>query len=474
MAGSPEIGNEAMCDPEIERRVLRKCDLHVLPILYTLYMLSYLDRINIGNARIEGLEKDLGMSGNDYNIAVQVLFVPYILLEVPSNIMLKRVAPSTWLSLMMFVWGITTMCQGLVSSFGGLVACRFLLGCFEAGLAPGNVYLIAMYYKRYEMQKRYTFYNTAGIIAGAFGGFLAYALAKMDGLGGYAGWRWIFIIEGLLTSVVAIIAKWLIVDWPEEAKFLNGDERAVLLQRLKEDEGFAKMDTLDRKSLQRTLSDWKIWVGGLMYLGTTTSTYSVSYYLPTVLKEFGYTSSAAQVQTIPIYAAGLVVAFLTAWSSDRFRHRFGFVILGATVNAVGYMVLLAQRHVRVKIRYMALYLVECGLWIGSPVEIVWITSNLGGHYKRALGSAIVVASGNMSGFIASNVFITNQAPRYPVGYGVALGMTVFAATAATVLFLGLRRENKRRDRGGRDYRLQCSKEVLDNMGDDHPGFRYGL
>lgn len=214
MAGSPGIGNEVMCDPEIERRVLRKCDLHVLPILYTLYMLSYLDRINIGNARIEGLEKDLGMSGNDYNIAVQVLFVPYILLEVPSNIMLKRVAPSTWLSLIMFVWGkcaslidwsaldfamlkvlvikgITTMCQGLVSSFGGLVACRFFLGCFEAGLAPGkhhkkigpywekcrahcarlgNVYLIGMYYKRYEMQKRYTFYNTAGIIAGAFGG----------------------------------------------------------------------------------------------------------------------------------------------------------------------------------------------------------------------------------------------------------------------------------------------------------------
>ncbi|KAL8775825.1 MAG: hypothetical protein Q9194_003601 [Teloschistes cf. exilis] len=374
-AKSPGAGNEAMCDTDIEKRVLRKCDLHVLPILYTLYMLSYLDRINIGNARIEGLEKDLGMSGNDYNIAVQVLFIPYILLEVPSNIMLKRVAPSTWLSFIMFIW---------------------------------------------------------------------------------------------------VIAKWLIVDWPEQAQFLNSDERVVLLQRLEEDEGFAKMNTLNRKSFLRTLSDWKIWVGGLMYLGTTTSTYSVSYYLPTVLKEFGYTSSAAQVQTIPIYAAGLLVAFLTAWSSDRLRHRYGFVILGAVTNAVGYMFLLAQSHVSVNVRYMALYLVECGLWIGSPVEIVWITSNLGGHYKRALGSAIATASGNLSGFIASNVFITSQAPRYPAGYGVALGMTVFAALAAAVLFLGLRRENRRRDRGGRDYRLQSGKDELENMGDDHPGFRYGL
>ncbi|KAL9588404.1 MAG: hypothetical protein Q9203_002789 [Teloschistes exilis] len=413
-AKSPGAGNEAMCDTDIEKRVLRKCDLHVLPILYTLYMLSYLDRINIGNARIEGLEKDLGMSGNDYNIAVQVLFIPYILLEVPSNIMLKRVAPSTWLSFIMFIWG------------SGIIVWR-----------PGHLSILSRLFR------------------------------------GRTG-SWIFIIEGLLTSAVAVIAKWLIVDWPEQAQFLNSDERVVLLQRLEEDEGFAKMNTLNRKSFLRTLSDWKIWVGGLMYLGTTTSTYSVSYYLPTVLKEFGYTSSAAQVQTIPIYAAGLLVAFLTAWSSDRLRHRYGFVILGAVTNAVGYMFLLAQSHVSVNVRYMALYLVECGLWIGSPVEIVWITSNLGGHYKRALGSAIATASGNLSGFIASNVFITSQAPRYPAGYGVALGMTVFAALAAAVLFLGLRRENRRRDRGGRDYRLQSGKDELENMGDDHPGFRYGL
>ncbi|KAL8688123.1 MAG: hypothetical protein Q9218_005885 [Villophora microphyllina] len=438
---SPD-SSEAVWDLETEKRVLRKCDLHVLPILYTLYMLSYLDRINIGNARIEGLERDLNMAGNDYNIAVQVFFVPYILLEVPSNIILRRIAPSNWLSLIMFVWG-----------------------C---------VYLIGMYYKRYEMQRRYTFYNTAGIIAGAFGGFLAYALAKMDGLGGHAGWRWIFIIEGLLTSVVAIASKWLIVDWPEDAKFLNKEERALLLDRLEKDEGFAKMDKLDKKSLRRILGDWKIWVGGLMYLGTCTSTYSISYYLPTVLKEFGYSASDAQVQTIPIYAAALVVAIFTAWTSDRLRHRFGFVILGAAINVIGYIVLLAQAKTSVKVRYMALYLVECGLWIGSPVEIVWIASNLGGHYKRAIGSAIQVATGNMSGFIASNVFITSQAPRYPVGYGVALGMTVVAAVAATVLFASLRRENKLRDRGGRDYRMRREKAELDNIGDDHPEFRYAL
>lgn len=211
-----------------------------------------------------------------------------------------------------------------------------------------------------------------------------------------------------------------------------------------------------------------------MYLGTCTSNYSVAYYLPTVLNEFGYKASDAQVQTIPIYAAAIVAALITAWASDRLRHRFSFVMLGAAINVIGYIVLLAQAGLSVKVKYMSLYFVVCGLWIGSPVEIVWIASNLGGHYKRAIGSAIQVASGNLSGFIASNVFITKQAPGYPAGYAVALAMTVVAAAAATTLFVGYRWENRRRCLGERDYRLHADRERNKNLGDDHPGFRYAL
>ena len=213
---------------------------------------------------------------------------------------------------------------------------------------------------------------------------------------------------------------------------------------------------------------------GLMYLGTVVSNYSVAYYLPTVLSGLGYTSSEAQIQTIPIYAAGFAVALLTAWSSDRLQHRFGFVMLGAAINAIGYAVLLATERVSIKVRYMALYLVECGLWIGSPVEVVWLTNNLGGHYKRAFGTALQIAMGNMSGFVASNIFIETQAPRYPVGYGVALAMTGVAGGAAAVLYRGLKRENDKRKRGERDYRLALGKEELDNIGDDHPQFRFAL
>jgi MFS family permease len=123
-------------DPVAEKKLLWKCDLHVVPVLFLLFLLAFLDRTNIGNARIQGLEKDLGMDpkSNKYNIALLVFFVPYILFEVPSNLIIKRVAPSTWLSIIMILWGIATIGQGLVNNFGGLVAMRLLVGLFEAGL----------------------------------------------------------------------------------------------------------------------------------------------------------------------------------------------------------------------------------------------------------------------------------------------------------------------------------------------------
>ena len=122
-----------------ETKLLWKIDLHLLPILFILYMFAFLDRVNIGNAKIQGLTKDLHMSGTQYNVASMILFVPYILLEVPSNIILKKVAPSMWLSGLMFFWGVTTMCQGFVKSYGGLLACRVFLGAFEAGVFPGKL-----------------------------------------------------------------------------------------------------------------------------------------------------------------------------------------------------------------------------------------------------------------------------------------------------------------------------------------------
>ncbi|THC89949.1 hypothetical protein EYZ11_010585 [Aspergillus tanneri] len=211
-----------LLDAKFEKHLLWKCDLHVVPILTLLFMLAFLDRINIGNARLMGLEDDLKMSGHQYNIALFVFFIPYILFEVPSNMLLKKMRPSWWLR------------------------------C---------VYLINMYYRRHELQWRLNVFFSASILAGAVSGLLAYAINNMDGLAGYSGWRWIFIIEGLATIVAAVISKFIIVDWPETASFLTEDERALLLRRLSEDQGEAKMNRLDKRSVAWIFTDPKIYLG---------------------------------------------------------------------------------------------------------------------------------------------------------------------------------------------------------------------
>ncbi|KAL6709467.1 hypothetical protein ACN47E_001402 [Coniothyrium glycines] len=459
-------------DPIAEKKLLRKCDLHVLPPLFLLFLLAFLDRTNIGNAKIQGLTRDLDMENGKayrYNIALFVFFIPYILFEVPSNLVLKKLAPSTWLSLIMILWGISTVGMGLVRNFEGLVAMRVLLGLFEAGLFPGCVYLISMYYKRYELQWRLTLFFTAGIIAGAFGGLLAYAIAKMDGIAGYGGWRWIFIIEGLVTVVCGFITKLWCTDWPETAAFLTEDERALLITRLSHDTGDAVMNRLDKRAAKRIFSDPKIYLGTAAYLGVVNTGYAGSFFTPTIVQELGYTSSMAQVRSIPIYVVAAATAIITAYMTDRLRHRYCFCMLGLVVASVGYIMLLAQHNLSAGVKYFALFLIVPGGYITQPVVLVWMSNLVSGHYKRSISSALQIGIGNAGGIVASNIFLQKEVPTYETGYGTSLALLWVCGAACTGLFFLAKLENKKRERGDRDGRLL--EPDADNLGDDHPHFR---
>ncbi|KAF2168123.1 hypothetical protein M409DRAFT_65638 [Zasmidium cellare ATCC 36951] len=455
-------------DPEIEKRVIRKCDLRVVPPTLVLFALSFLDRVNIGNARIQGLTKDLNMVGTDYNVALLILFVPFILFEIPSNLIMKKMKPSTWLSVLLFGCGIMNMCMGFVRTYGELVGVRFLLGLFEAGTGPGSIYLIAMYYRRYELPWRISWWYTSGIVAGAFGGLLAYAIAHMDGLQGYSGWRWIFIIEGAVTAAVGILMKFWLVDWPEDATFLTPEEKAVMLARLSRDR--AEEARMDRWNTKRVFKDWKVYVGTLMFFGIVNTNYSTNFFIPTILVEMGYKAVEAQVYTIPIYAVAAVFCLSLCYLSDRLKHRFAFILFGVLLGFIGYVILLTQQGLPVGAKYFALFtLVTCG-YIVQPISVSWLMNNVGGHYKRAFASAAQIGWGNAGGIVASNIYITSEAPFYKTGYGVSIALLLFTGVMSGVMFWGLVLENRKRARGERDYRLQG--EDADNLGDDDPRFKF--
>lgn len=159
-----------LVDHKREKALVRKLDLRVLLPIAIIFFWAFVDRANIGYARLQGLEKDLRMVGNDFNVALLVQIAPYIFFEVPSNLLLKHVRPSYWLGGMSLCWGLMTLGQGLVKTYHGLIALRFFLGLFEAGLVPGAVYLTSMYYTRFELQKRLVGLYVANCVAIATGG----------------------------------------------------------------------------------------------------------------------------------------------------------------------------------------------------------------------------------------------------------------------------------------------------------------
>ena len=184
----------------------------------------------------------------------------------------------------------------------------------------------------------------------------------------------------------------------------------------------------------------------------------------------GYTAEGAQVRSIPIFVVATITCIASAYLTDRFRRRYIFTMIGITTASVGYALLLCQGKVTVGVRYFALFLVVSGGYITQPVTLAWLSNNVSGHYKRAVSSASQVGFGNIGGIVASNIFITAEAPQYWTGYGVSLGLLWICGTACTITYIGVKWENKKRDQGKRDGRLMESD--LDNMGDDHPHWRF--
>ncbi|KAL9607200.1 MAG: hypothetical protein Q9167_007866 [Letrouitia subvulpina] len=211
-----------------------------------------------------------------------------------------------------------------------------------------------------------------------------------------------------------------------------------------------------------------------MYFGVVNTGYATSFFTPTILKQLGWTAVRAQLLSIPIYIVASIATLIAAFCSDHLRHRYAFTMIGICLATVGYVVLLAQTNVPVLARYIAVYLITAGGYITQPVCLAWLNNNLGGNYKRSIGIAMQIGCGNLGGIVASNIFVATQAPTFPLGFGISLGLLWLCGLASTAFFIGLWMENRRRDRGKRNDRYNLPPSELENLGDDHPRFRFVL
>lgn len=472
-----------------ERKLMRKLDWWLVPWLSFLYLLSFLDRTSIGNAKLYGLETDLHINDTQYNIALTVFFFSYAIFEVPSNVFLKRLRPSIWLSLLMLLWGVMMTVQGLVHNYGGLLGMRWMLGLFEAGLFPGVNYYLSCWYRRSEFGIRAAVFFSAATVSGAFGGLLAAAISNMDGVGGKPGWAWIFILEGLITVIAGFASFWIIQDFPDTAKFLTEEERTVVIRRLQKDDQYsAAGETLKLKYIWQSLLDWKTWVGMLLYMGTDGPLYAFSLFLPSIINQLGYTATPANLLTVPVYTLACIVTCIVGFVADRYGQRGLINIVCSLVGLAGYIILIASRNAALS--YVGVYLAACGIYPNIPNTIAWVSNNVEGSYKRSVTLAMVISFGNINGAVSSNVYRGKDKPWYTLGHGIVLMYIAIALISAVVYRHFLKRENDRRDRGERDEIIEGVNEDREDLarngrfasvddakrekGDEWSGYRYTL
>ncbi|KAL1839099.1 hypothetical protein VTJ49DRAFT_1867 [Mycothermus thermophilus] len=434
-------------DVSSTKKLIRKIDVALIPFLSLLYLLSFLDRSNIGNARLDTLEKDLNLDPArlQYNDALAVFFPFYVFAEVPSNMAMKRFRPSIWIPSIMVAWSICTTLMGIVHNYAGLMACRSALGLAEGGLFPGITYYITMWYRRHECGLRMAIFFSAATAAGAFGGLLARGIMEMRGVGGLAGWQWIFILEGLLTFVVAIIAYFVMQDYPATAKFLTPEERTEVEGRLKRDRS-SLADEFNIKFFWDAVKDWKIWVHMFITIGVYTGLYSYSLFLPTIVNGLGTakTPEIAQLMTVPPYVVACIFCVGAGWYADKMGQRGIFMIGFMLIAIIGLIMLIATDNSAV--RYLGCFFLATGIYPNVPQGVAWNGNNIGGSLKRGVGIAMHVGFGNLGGTISAYLFLSKDGPRYIPGFVALLALHVMALILSIIMTIYLRRENARRNR----------------------------
>ncbi|TID00372.1 putative transporter [Colletotrichum higginsianum] len=471
--------------PEQRKRTTRKVDVRLVPMLAVLYLISHLDRANIGNAKIEGLADDLNLDGVQWNIALSLFFVPYILLEVPSNVLLKKFKrPSVYLGTLVTIWGVIMTCHGFVHNFAGLLTVRLLLGVFEAGFYPGAVYLTTFWYMPRDLAARIAWFYCTSALSGAFSGLLAAAIAKMDGVGGYEGWRWIFILEGIFTVLLGIATFFLLVDTPAlSTKWLEPDEvRFLELQSfIKQGGRFEdekKEDKFKWHDLKAVVTNWRLYMQAWALLAASACSYGTKFTLPTITKAMGFDNTAAQLMTVPPYFCGAVSAIFFARLSDRFYWRMPFVAIPLGLISIGYAVIISLKgdlSGNIAAAMVGVIITCLGIYPIQPAGSSWAANNLAPASRRAIGVAFNICVGNLGGIIGSYMYLESEKPKYYTGFGLSLAFGGSGVVVALLLELSYKWGNAKKARmSEEEIRTRYTEEQLMDMGDKSPHFKYVL
>lgn len=460
-----------------ERKLIFKQDIVILPLAALVYLSAYLDRGNLGNARLQGLEATvLRGSDTNYSIALSCFFITYIIFSVPGTLLSKAILPSTSISIGCLIWSIAASAQAATVNPAGVYVCRLFVGVGEAMFGQSMALYFTFWYRKSEVAKRIGLFISAGSLAGAFGGLIAFGVSSLTHPL-ITKWRVLFLIEGIPSFVLAIVVFFCLPSRPDTSKYLNENERTLAHTRLNADSLAEGHNGIDWRAVKRAFMDPKTYIVSIMYSCMNLGLGSVGGFLPTIIKGLGFAEAKAQAMTTPPYVVALVFMLLLTSYSDRYQTR-GFPVAAVfCIGILGWALLLGVSPVHASstalhVRYFGCICVVVAGYTNIPLIMAWQSNCTGSQSQRAVSLGMLNAVGQCLSVLAAFSFPTKEGPRYIKGTSLNIAFQILGLFIALGMTAWYRWENKRRDRveGG-----PPAKGAILNVIEDYDlavGFRY--
>ena len=409
----------------------RRCDAYIMSMVFTAWCLFYLDRGTISLAYINGMGQDLKLDGKKLNVAIMIFFATYILVNIPANLVLRKIGARYWLSGLIFTWGMCTTMSGFVKNYQGLIVARIFLGLCEGGFLGGALLYLGFFYTRRELMMRIGIFFCSTPLAAAIAGLLALGLGGINH-SGYRGWPWIFFVEGAVTCVAGVLAFFLLPDTPEMARFLTPDQKKLARNRLKNDNVQTAIEDSNAEPIQDRLRSQTAKLAithpltPLMALSaflTVSVVYSWNLFMPPIMSAFVQPDPQIPLtEKQRLYANGLTIPpNFVGCLSTIFLVRAaqglptigvsGAIMFSSFIGMTGYSLLLGGGIMgRIGAQYSGVFLVATAIYPLMPLGLYWITVNAKPHFERAIAIGFVVMIGNFGAFVASFTYIPTEYP----------------------------------------------------------------
>ena len=380
--------------PEAQRRVYRRVTWRLIPFLFLCYVVAYLDRVNVGFAKLQML-KDLGMSDTAYGIGAGIFFIGYFLFEVPSNLILHRTGARVWIARIMITWGVLSAATMFVTSASMFYVVRFMLGVAEAGFFPGIIFYLTQWYPSSMRARIVAMFMTAIALSGVVGGPMSgWILTSLAGVNGWAGWQWLFLLEGIPSAAMGVAVFFYLDDSIDHARWLSTDDKAMLKRNLD-----AERDTGVHMSVGHTIRNPRVLLLAALYFSFIIGLYGIGFWLPQLIRSMGVQQPfrVGLLSAIP-YGVAAITMVLYGQNSDRMKERRWHLVGGALFGAVG-LAMAGRITGNETVGMIALTVATVGILAVVPLFWTLPTAFLRGA-SAAAGIAVINSVGNLAGFVS--------------------------------------------------------------------------